>query len=1138
MNSNISKRIRELASTFIILILLSIILCFYYFKFVPERRTEFHRNAFLELSQMESALQSRDAAYRDAIQNILKQTPLDKTSLLKFNFQAGSEKTPKGSVMGPTEFGTDKTGKSWQMRYPVYVSPDFLPKTKPAFTLSKNVDTLMGSMVSTYKDIFDEVLLITDSESQRQKGEIIYKSGDLSMDYQVNSDSLLKKTDGFSLLNLHDVTIEGNPFKLFIYPFKLGDQRLILAGLISQSNYTQSFAKIPFNFFSFFAVLILLLVIHLPILKIFLLGKDERIKDGDIRLIIGSYFIAAFFGFFLLSKIFLDKEQNTQNRRHLEILASRIKNNFNQELDTIRSQLREFDEQLNLLTGSSHDENINGLIKIPGSNQINFLDSQFKAGIYPYLTNVFWIDSEGSWVARWAYKKNIINSPLIDIHDRLYYSDFVSHKALLIPGMPDSMTIQPTLSKLEGEYIVTVVIKSKARAGTVLKKSPWLVGLSSEMHSVANTVLPPGYGFSIINEEGDIMFDSKPGRPLLSNLLKETNDPTGIQQTVFYRSKRFFDQIMLRSKTITLLSQPIDGTPYQLLVYYNLFRSDGFEEHLVGLSALLVGTVIVFLICSAFANQISKTKGKSLENRSHHFEWLFPSTRPLKQEYYRHLKSWMLVLLAVFVLVWAFVETIIPRSEFSLIFISLLFPFYIALFYYELRDQYYQAPPATLLRGILLLIILSINCFTAMGDVNKNISWSVLIAQLLWAVVIFISVRRFRKYQQDNPRNDVSSFEMRFLKPYIWAILTGVILITIVPASTIFWLLYRQETSLDFNSDQLTFARQIDERRDDINQRLSDYTFNPLEPGVNSFVYDLKFNHGIYNVAGFVRGDDSGALPENLPIPSPEYTSLHRHFFPEDSLILAWTGPLTNAADGSWYFAKDSSGNPFDPELIYLNSHDAINKNPFRLTADSAGAWNTTHLMSHSFSGTGSLFQILFLLICAFGITTAYFLTHSLVRRIFLVDVKIAMGDKKDPGTDYATIWKDLSGRQKYLLLNFIEDGFSNYKAENDLRILLDKGLLYFEDLHLKICTPAFQKYILQIKDDPDITLFQTTTLKDDGLKKFKVPLLLVLAGIGLFIFFTQDAIYQKITGLLASLSSILPLLTNMFNKSDGNSGS
>jgi hypothetical protein len=1138
MNSDTSKRIRELASTFIILILLTIFLCFYYFKYVPEHRSEFHRNAFLELSQMESALQSRDAAYQGAIQNILQQSPLDKPSLSKFNFQAGTETIPKGHVLGSTEFKDDDASKGWQMCYPVYLKPGPFPRI-PAFTLSKNIETLMGSMVSTYKDIFDEILLITDSQTLKQKGEIIYKSGDLSMDYQVNSDSLLKKTDGFSLLNLHDVTIEGNPFKLFLYPFKLGRQRLILAGLISQSNYTQSFAKIPFNYFSVFTVLILLLIIHLPILKIFLLGKDERLRDGDIRLIIGSYFIAAFFGFFLLSKIFLDREQNTQNRKHLETLASKIKYGFNQELNIIYWQLHLFDQQLNALNDSKKDaNNINGLIRIPKTNEIPFLNHQFKAGIYPNLTNVFWLDREGNWIARWGYKKNIISAPLISTRDRLYYTDFVSNEALRIPGMSDSITIQPTLSKLEGEYIVTVVTKSQAQRGPILKKTPWLVGLSAEMYSVSNTVLPPGYGFSIINETGDILYDSKVGRPLLSNLLKETNDPTGIQQTAFYRSKRYFAQIMLRSKTMSLLSQPIEGTPYQLLVYYNLFRSDGFEEHLVGLSALLVGTVITFLIFSAFANQLSMTKGKSLESRSPHFEWLFPSSRPLKQIYYQHLIRWMLVLLVMYIIIWAYIETNVPASEFSLIFISLLFPFYIALHYYELRDHYYQAPPAVLLRGIILLCILSINCFTTMGEGKNDISWAVLVAQLLWAAVIFISIRRFRKYQKDYTKNDTRSFEMRFLKSYIWAILTGVILITIIPASAIFWLLYRQETSLDFNSDQLSFAKQISERRVDINQRLKEYTFNPFEPEINSFIYGLKFNHGIYDVAGFVRGDDSCTVPENLPIPSIEYTSLHRHFFPVDSLVLAWTGPYTNASDSSWYFAKDISGNPFDPELVYLNRRDPINSNPFRLTADSAGAWNTTHLMSHSFSGTGELFQIFFFLISTFGITTAYFLTHSLVRRIFLLDLKMSTPVKKDPGTDYDGVWKSLSGRQKYLLLNFIEDGFSNYKAENDLKILLEKGLLYFDDLHLNIGNEAWKQYILQIKNDPDITLFQTSTLKEDGFKKFKVPLLLVLAGVGLFIFFTQDAIYQKITGLLASLSSIMPLLTNMFNKSNGNSGS
>ena len=139
------------------------------------------------------------------------------------------------------------------------------------------------------------------------------------MDYLVNPDSLLQKNEGVSTMNILDVTIAGNPYKLFLYPFEMGKQKLTLAGLISDSNYREANQKIPFTFFTVFIVLLLLLVIHLPILRIYVLGPNERIRATDIRLIIGSYFIAAFFGFFLFTKIFLDEEQSIQNQKHLEL---------------------------------------------------------------------------------------------------------------------------------------------------------------------------------------------------------------------------------------------------------------------------------------------------------------------------------------------------------------------------------------------------------------------------------------------------------------------------------------------------------------------------------------------------------------------------------------------------------------------------------------------------------------------------------------------------------------------------------------------------------------------------------------------------------------------------------------------------
>jgi cbb3-type cytochrome oxidase subunit 3 len=72
MAQNKTNRIREYASTIGILILLAGVLGFYYLKYVPERRGEFNQAAFLELNQIEYALQFQNKAYHDALQNIIQ----------------------------------------------------------------------------------------------------------------------------------------------------------------------------------------------------------------------------------------------------------------------------------------------------------------------------------------------------------------------------------------------------------------------------------------------------------------------------------------------------------------------------------------------------------------------------------------------------------------------------------------------------------------------------------------------------------------------------------------------------------------------------------------------------------------------------------------------------------------------------------------------------------------------------------------------------------------------------------------------------------------------------------------------------------------------------------------------------------
>ena len=1305
MDQDQPKRVRRYASTFGILILLAAVLGFYYFKYVPERRNEFNRAAFLELTQIEHALVNQDRAYHDALQITARQATIDSMAYDKFYLQVtNNRKLDGGKFIRSGRFNFVNAMGDWHLLYPAFdvLNPVRENDTvKPVYKLSKNADTLMLGIVSTYKDIFDGYLLIDNQDSIDQeydKGQIIFQSGDLYMNDRVVPDSLLIKKDGFSLDNLQDVTIGGTGYKLFLFPFEMGSQNLILAGLISDSNYRGANLKIPFSFFSVFIVIVLLLIIHLPILRIYILGSNERIREGDIRLIIGSYFVAAFFGFFIFTKIFLNEEQAVLNKKDIDTVSCKIINNFRTDLDSINRQLCSFDSILTELVNTKNSIYLNAMsAPTNNKNSIGYLDSLFKPRIYPYPNIVFWTSDSGKWVARWGFKDALTKSSMINVADRFYFSDFIKNEPLSITGLKNPITIQPTLSKLEGEYAVTVaklssvlsyqmtIPRSNETDDSIAIVKPFLIGIATKMHAVDNVIMPPGYNFSIIDESGDILFDSKPGRPLLSNIYKEMENPERVQQSAVYRNKRYFENLRLRSKDMALLSRPIEGTPYQLLVYYNKVRSDEFEEHLITMSSILIGVVICLVIFSSLINRWSKDKNRMLESRSHHFEWLYPSDEFYKQKYYLHLIRWMLLLFGVYLLAWILLELLPSRSEFSFLFISLLFPFYIAVFYYELRERYYDvqekrtdvnwyyARPSIALRGSLLIIIILINCFTSFVRFSLGLALPVLITQLIWGIMIMISTIRFRYFMMSSSSDDqkqvpkykivltgIRSFLFRISKPirsaifliatyergqnkaekksqgsregmqltdppektdskycistrFIWAILIAVTLVSIVPAFGLFWLFYRQERGLYLHTDQLIMSKEIDARTQIINRNIKDFKYKVIDSADRVNISKLKFSDGIYMISGRVIADNTIGKYSPFNYPTKEYIQLHDQFFRNDSLVLDWTKPTYSAADKSWLFVEQGKYDNSGPELLQYKRKDGNTPGVFRITSSPNACWNTSRFISHSFSGMGPVFSIFFMVGLCFSLTIAYFLTLSLARRIFLAELQQVAGEDKNerkhadnlyeesgiqsvmrsmilgtsqqppddiPGSSpgemkkddswkpklydiylfekklplyqleammpslidtlepvYYNLWNKLSARHKFLLFDFAQDGFANYKAGRDLLELIGKGLLFFESQRLHVMTLSFQEYILQQKDDPELNTFLSKAKKEDTWKKIQTPLLVLLMAAGIFIFATQEDVYKKITGLLTSISSLLPLLTGMFGKPSGKSG-
>jgi hypothetical protein len=1240
----------------LILLLLGIFMSLYFFKYVPEQQNAFNGRGFMELGQIEKAVQSRNQGYIWAIETFLAHplapNPLIQNQHFKFDppWSVGQIE-PGTRTIGQAILTNDSLGGSWRLTYPLFpksadgndyhtsISDLNTGGSAPAkILMSIALDTILAPIINTYQDIFDDYLLIGDTQDGSPRsdpdntglhqGEVVYNSGNLAVDYRVNTDSLLKKSDGFSLLDIHNVTIEGNPYKLFIYPFKLGKERIILAGLVSVAHYNAGYKDIPFTYIGAIAILVLLLFIHLPVLKIYILGSYERITDLNIRMIIGTYFVAAFVVFFLFSRIFLVKMQSVSHKANLDTLSGQVQQHFDSELDHICTQLDKWDNIYATKIGTNKDQ-LQALRSESYSKtdyDSSLVDHLLQPDEYPFPEYAFWIDSRGKWTAGWSAKKNL-KSILLLVADRQYFKDFLNGTYMTLRNGPvtDSFIMQPLLSKLDGEYTITVVKRAVAsqrylkdsiisfmdstrrKMQTVLP--PQLVGLSTKMASVTNVILPTGYNFSIIDENGDILYDARPGRALLSNILQETGDPSALRWSAHFHSQRYFSNFTLKGQQVALLATPMPGLPYTLLTYYKLSGADDFQMHLILLSSLFAGAILLLLIISTLINEWSMKKPSLLQVADRNFAWLRPTED--NNRYYGFLILGMALLLGIYMTAWMVIEQLREKYEFSLFYLSLLFPFYIALYYFRMKEKKMKLP----LLLFLILVIVGIHAAALPASHSLlNLLFTLLITEALFTAVILVCVALYERKNIPfaTPRlaelkdRLPGRFRQRYwLMNYSLAIVTGVFMIIIVPACGVFWLFLRQETVLQHNSARLNTGLAIAQRNLLINQTMATYKFFGTGPGPKQTAFgrmmkDLKFRNGIYLLQDKII--DTMDAPQQRPDHSTaaEYDRMHRVFFPYDSTELAWTDTSWRAKDASWRFVYQP-GKPGDPHKEYfnrgdrilevINPNDAIDTASIKLKSGPDNSFSSFKLIAAYNLCNGIPWVLIYFGCQGLGLLLIYWMTISLARRIFLLRLfngTQGPAGRKDrlgwllgfyapqtgqtieqigaeerfllsapPSPDlhpeesiikrrweldgfYRAVWNGLSAMEKFVLYDFAGDGFTNYKNGDTLYSLYDQGLIFYDkqEKRLAFLTLSFREWILQQCDDPDISSLIKQAATKGPWQSFKLPLLILVAAFGLFIFFTQDAIYQKIAGLIASGSSIANMIIPLLKKANINPAS
>jgi hypothetical protein len=258
---------------------------------------------------------------------------------------------------------------------------------------------------------------------------------------------------------------------------------------------------------------------------------------------------------------------------------------------------------------------------------------------YRHIKSAFWADANGnSRVVLSAFKKPSYGQTL---KHRKYLMNIVNGKPTHFRGKSGDyeLAIESIKSVNDGSYEVGIGMSTGCRDCLLP-----VFAISSKLNSVMDVVLEEGYGFCIIDKEGNTMFHSDKLKNLNENFIEETDgvfdfalaSGTARHKTVNYNGKK--QSIYLRP--LNGLSDHYIATFVNTQVYYGPFTLSMISSFVLFLSYIFL-LFCVYLI--AYAITYRPTKLKQMVN-------IFSFLRPYETN--RHLAKYkkLLPVLGVVVL--------------------------------------------------------------------------------------------------------------------------------------------------------------------------------------------------------------------------------------------------------------------------------------------------------------------------------------------------------------------------------------------------------------------------------------------------------------------------------------------------------
>lgn len=565
----------------------------------------------------------------------------------------------------------------------------------------------VGHRTSEHEEGFDGVIIASlesDADHSVNAGDVIFDQGGSelavtslnNLKYSGNNDKKLEFASFGQTTNSADIELGGADYRLYGQPLELNTSNAgshwVICALVQSSHLRHQTWAVSYTTVVVLAFLAALVPLSWPFLKIIFIGPKDRLRLADVYFAWFSLVVCAALMTFFILWTYMYRRYEGELDHQLGVLSENIAENMRGEVSAVISEieilnsrkdngLRPYQEKgdqtivqqkqpVPIVVNNPPNANGPDVItegkgkhKTETVQRTRILQDIFsrpeclRTGAdclqqepYPYFSIIFWVDENGEQKTKWLVNATMTNRH--SVKDRSYFTEIVNDRALKLDNQ--QFWISPKSSSVTGAK--TVVISQPLRqtssasvngpTGASQPVPNGVVVMATHLSSVMDAITPPGFGYRIIDNEGEVQLQSAEARLWKENFFEECGNDRMLRSIVAARVRQHLE-VDYKGRTHSLMIAPVDWSPgWSLIVFRDKQPLRTLYLQVLTLAAALFLFYMVILLVVFAVFYLVRTSANRRD------EWIWPSPNSLKT-YYRSIVVTLLFCAAA--LIWILV---------------------------------------------------------------------------------------------------------------------------------------------------------------------------------------------------------------------------------------------------------------------------------------------------------------------------------------------------------------------------------------------------------------------------------------------------------------------------------------------------